>query len=392
MKKKIYGQAALLFALCFGGSFYYAAFSPKANPSPSEPIASPYHACSFPVEPAPSHALTADTTLHYPEEKHLANIRQLTFGGDNAEAYFSYDSKQLILQVTNPKLNAACDQIFKGKIPRKKNQTFDMQMVSTGKGRTTCSYFLPDNSFIYASTHLKMDTCPAVPDWRKTGKYLWALYPEFEIFRADKKGKIVYQYTDNNFYDAEATVSPDGKKIVFTSDRSGDIELYTMNIDGSDLRQITNELGYDGGAFFSPDSKQIVFRASRPQSSEEKAEYIELLTQHLVAPTNMEIYVCQADGSNLRQVTHLGKANWAPFFHPNGKKIIFASNHTSQRGFQFNLYMINVDGTGLERITYDTRFDAFPMFSPDGKKIVFASNRNNNGTRDTNIFIADWVE
>jgi Tol biopolymer transport system component len=250
---------------------------------------------------------------------------------------------------------------------------------------------MPDNEHIlYASTHLESEACPPPPERRADGKYLWPIYSSFDIFVADLKGTIVNQLTNAPGYDAEATVSPDGKLIVFTSDRSGDLELYTMNIDGSNVKQITSGLGYDGGAFFSPDSKKLVFRASRPKTDEEVKEYKDLLKQGLVAPTKMEIYTCNIDGSELKQLTSLGKANWAPFFHPSGNKIIFSSNHASERGYDFNLYMINVDGTGLEQITSESNFNAFPMFSFDGKKLVFSSNRNNGGTRDTNVFIADW--
>jgi len=332
-------------------------------------------------------------SIHYANEKHLKNVRQLTFGGDNAEAYFSFDNKALIFQATNNNWNAACDQIFYYDLSTKKPEDYLPKMVSTGKGRTTCAYFLPGNkTFIYASTHLGGDACPPTPQRRSDGKYVWPIYDSYDIFVADLNGNIIKQLTNTPGYDAEATVSPKGDKIVFTSMRSGDLELYTMNIDGSNVKQITNELGYDGGAFFSPDGSQIVFRASRPKTDEEIKLYKELLKEGLVMPTNMELFICNADGSNLRQLTHLGKANWAPFFHPSGKKVIFSSNHKSKKGFQFNLFMINTDGTGLEQITYDGVFDAFPMFSFDGKKIVFASNRNNKGTRDTNLFIADWVE
>jgi Tol biopolymer transport system component len=165
-----------------------------------------------------------------------------------------------------------------------------------------------------------------------------------------------------------------------------------MNIDGSDVKQVTDGLGYDGGAFFSPDGTKLVFRASRPKTPEDVETYKSLLAQGLVQPTDMELYVCNVDGSELTKVTDLGQANWAPFFHPSGEKIIFCSNHTAERGFPFNLYMINIDGTGLKQITFDSEFDSFPMFSPDGKKIAFASNRNNGDTRNTNLFIADWVE
>ena len=164
-----------------------------------------------------------------------------------------------------------------------------------------------------------------------------------------------------------------------------------MDINGKNVKRLTHTLGYDGGAFFSPDGSKIVFRASRPQGVD-TVEYKALLAKGLVAPTNMEIFTMNVDGSDLKQITNLGKANWAPFFHPSGKKIIFSSNHHSAKGYDFQLFMVNIDGTNLEQITFESQFNAFPMFSPDGKKIVFSSNRNNGGTRDTNVFIADWVE
>lgn len=325
-------------------------------------------------------------------EKHLANIRQLTFGGDNAEAYFSFDGKSLVFQSNNPAWGLKCDQIFNYSIA-KTARDYRPAMVSTGKGRTTCAYYLPGNKqVLYASTHLGGDSCPDAGDLRRGGKYLWPIFDSYDIFVADLKGKIKKRLTDAPGYDAEATVSPDGKKIVFTSTRSGDLELWTMDIDGKNQKQVTTGLGYDGGAFFSPDSKKLVFRASRPKTAEEIKEYKDLLAQGLVAPTNMEIYTCNVDGSDLKQVTSLGKANWAPFYHPSGKKIVFSSNHHSQRGFDFQIYMINEDGTGLEQITTQSVFNSFAMFSPDGKKLVFCSNRDNGGTHDTNVFLADWVE
>lgn len=326
-------------------------------------------------------------------EKHIKNVHQLTYGGNNAEAYFSFDDQWLVFQSDYAKWGVGCDQIFLMDIARALRDTLTPPMVSTGLGRTTCSYFMPDGKhFLYASTHLGDSACPPAPENVPGGKYLWPIYEGFDIFVADYKGKIVKQLTNNPGYDAEATISPKGDKIVFTSTRSGDLELYTMSIDGSNVKQITSGLGYDGGAFFSPDGSKIVFRASRPQSPEEVAEYVGFLSRGLVAPTNMEIYVCNADGSNLKQVTKLGKANWAPYYHPDGKKIIFSSNHLSARGYEFNLFMINEDGTGLEQITTESNFNAFPMFSYDGKKLVFSSNRNNGGTRETNVFIADWVD
>jgi TolB protein len=344
-------------------------------------------------KPSSTTASISDVQIQYPQEKHFKNLTQITFGGDNAEAYWSFDSKMLTFQSNNKGWGLQCDQIFYAPLKNSDLKNNRPQLVSTGLGRTTCSYFMPGNkTIVFASTHLAGKDCPPEPERVPGGKYLWPIYETFDIFVSDLNGNIIKQLTSENGYDAEATVSPKGDKIVFTSTRSGDLELYTMNIDGSDVKQITNELGYDGGAFFSPDGSKIVFRASRPKTEEDIAEYKTNLEKGLVAPTNMEIFVCNADGSNLKQVTNLGKANWAPFYHPSGKKIIFSSNHHGARGFQFNLFMINEDGTGLEQITYDTVFDSFPMFSFDGKKIVFSSNRNNGGTRDTNLFVADWVD
>jgi Tol biopolymer transport system component len=338
------------------------------------------------------HYFAYSQNIQYPQEKHLKNLKQLTFGGDNAEAYFSFDGKAIAFQSNNKAWGLNCDQIFYFPFAEGNMQNQKPSLISTGKGRTTCSYFLPGDSLIlYASTHKGGNDCPQDPP-RTGGKYVWGIYPTYDIYVANKKGEIVKQLTDTEGYDAEATVSPKGDKIVFTSTRGGDLDLWIMDIDGKNPRQITKELGYDGGAFFSPNGKQIVFRASRPKTEEQKKEYLELLKQGLVQPTNMEIFTCNVDGSNLKQITNLGKANWAPFFHPKGKKIIFSSNHKSERGFQFNLYMIDLKSKALEQITYDGVFDSFPMFSPDGKKIIFSSNRNNNGTRDTNLFIADWVD
>ena len=329
--------------------------------------------------------------LIYPEETHFKSMRQVTHGGDNAEAYWSFDDKKLVFQSNYKTWNVSCDQMFL----MNANDTFDSiapPMLSTGKGRTTCAYFLPDNKHIvYASTHLGGDDCPETP-MKIDGRYVWPIYDTYDIFVADLDGNIVKQLTNEKGYDAEATVSPEGDKIVFTSMRSGDLELYTMDLDGGNVKQITNELGYDGGAFFSPDGTQLIFRSSRPKTKEEIKEYQDLLAKGLVAPTEMELYICNADGSELRQLTNLGNANWSPFFHPSGKKILFSSNFEAERGFPFNLYMIDVDGKNLTRITHGETFDAFPVFSNDGKKLIFSSNRNNGAGRDTNLFIAEWQD
>ena len=331
--------------------------------------------------------------LSYADEKHFKNMQQLTTGGDNAEAYFGFDNEHITFQRTNKAEGLDCDQIFYGALPKSAGEKFTYKRVSTGKGRTTCAYLLPDHKhLLYASTHKSMDTCPPVPDRNKIKKYVWPIYNSYDIFVADFKGKISKQLTNTPGYDAEGTVSPKGDKIVFTSMRNGDLDIYTMNIDGSNVKQITHELGYDGGPCFSPDGSKIVWRASRPQSIDDVKEYKDLLSQGLVMPTRMELFIANADGTDVHQVTHLGKANWAPAFTPDGKHIIFASNHEYERGFPFNLYLVNLDGSGMERISHDNSFDAFPMFSPDGKKLIFSSNRNNGGGHDTNVFICDWED
>ncbi|PID69254.1 MAG: hypothetical protein CR989_02645 [Flavobacteriales bacterium] len=331
-------------------------------------------------------------SLVYPKEKNFKSLRQLTFGGDNAEAYWSFDDKQIVFQSNNKNWGVQCDQMFLMNADETLDSLISPPMLSTGLGRTTCSYFLPDNKhIIYASTHLGGKECPEAP-LRKEGKYVWPIYDTYDIFVADLEGNIVKQLTHEKGYDAEATVSPKGDKIVFTSDRSGDLELYTMNIDGTNVKQITNELGYDGGAFFSPDGTKLIFRSSRPKTAEEIKEYKDLLAEGLVMPTEMELYICNADGSELRQLTFLGNANWSPFFHPSGEKILFSSNFEAERGFPFDLYMIDIDGKNLTRVTYGETFNAFPVFSNDGKKLIFSSNRNNGGGRDTNLFIAEWVD
>ncbi|MEY4330505.1 MAG: hypothetical protein RL609_1253, partial [Bacteroidota bacterium] len=280
--------------------------------------------------------------IHYKKEKHLSNVRQLTFGGNNAEAYFSPDGQTLIFQSDNANWGVGCDQIFTlrwsalGDSTRKK-------MISTGMGRTTCSWFMPDGQhFLYASTHQGSISCPPVPE-KKPGQYVWPLYADYDIYVANMEGEIQYPLTQSPRYDAEATVSPKGDKIVFTSLRNGDLDLYTMDIDGKNVQQITNTLGYDGGATFSPDGTQIVWRASRPTQLEEVKKYRDLLSQDLVEPSNLEIYVANTDGTNARQITHLGNANWSPTFTPDGKSILFCSNYKSNIGFPFNMFLVNIE-------------------------------------------------
>ncbi|HEU0005492.1 MAG TPA: hypothetical protein VFS12_05815 [Terriglobia bacterium] len=317
------------------------------------------------------------------DEKHLKNLRQLTSGGENAEAYFSFDGKKLIFQST--RTGWPCDQIYVMNIDGS-----SVQQVSTGKGRTTCAYFLKDGKrFLYSSTHLGSAECPPKPDYSRG--YVWPIDKNFDIFLSDFKGKLT-RLTETPGYDAEATVSPDGKKIVFTSVRDGDLELYSMNIDGTGVRRLTHRVGYDGGAFFSHDGRKIVYRASYPADEKAKARYQALLAEHLVEPRQLDLYVMDADGSNPVQVTNNRAANFCPFFHPDGKRIIFASNVSDPKGRNFDLYIVNLDGTGLEQITFNETFDGFPMFSPDGKRLAFASNRNARQPGETNVFIGEWQE
>lgn len=331
-------------------------------------------------------------SLIAPGEKHFAHLKQLTFGGDNAEAYWSFGGDRLSFQVTNKAWGDACDQIrvfdpftddLRAAAPRK---------LSVHGGRTTCSYFLPGDSLVlFASTHLAGTECPPVPEHKPGGKYVWPIYPSFDIFVSDLQGNIRRRLTDTEGYDAEGTVSPKGDRIVFTSMRDGDLELYTMAIDGSDVKRITHTLGYDGGAFFSPDGTKLLWRASRPTAPDEVKAYTDLLKIGQVQPTDMELWVANADGSDAHAITRLGKANWAPYWAPDGRHIIFASNHTTQRGFPFTLYRIGVDGQGLEQITFSDMFDAFPVFSADGRFLVFSSNRGGKD-HETNLFLAEWKE
>jgi len=324
------------------------------------------------------------SSLELPGETYLRNIKQLTFGGENAEAYFSQDGKKLAFQ--SKRDNLKCDQIFTMNI-----DGTGLRMVSTGFGRTTCSYFFDrGRKVLYGSTHLGSKDCPPNPDFSKG--YVWAIYPSYDVFTADADGKNVKRLTATQGYDAEATVSLDGKRIVFTSMRDGDLDIYTMNIDGTNVRRVTSELGYDGGAFFSADGKKIIYRAYHPKTDAEIARYKLRLSEDLIEPNNFELWIMDADGSNKRQITNLSAASFAPFLSPDGKKVIFSTNYfaTDKRRRNFEIAMINVDGTGLERVTFNESFDGFPMFSPDGKKLVFASNRNSAKEGDTNVFIADW--
>jgi TolB protein len=316
-------------------------------------------------------------------EAHLTNIRQLTNGGENAEAYFSKDGKRLIFQSTRD--GRTCDQQYV-----MNSDGSQLRRVSNGAGKTTCGYFLQaDQRILFASTHALQKDCPPRPDPSKG--YVWRLDP-FDIYTARSDGSQHRRLTRFGVYTAEGVVSPDGRLIVFTSLKGGDLDIYVMNVDGSGLRQLTHQVGYDGGAWWSPDGKQIVYRAYHPVEPTELKAYTDLLAQRLVRPNRMDLWLMDADGSNQRQITHLGAASFGPSWTADGKKIIFSSNHhTNPRLGNFDLFLINPDGTGLEQVTTGSTFDGFPMFSRDGKKLVWASNRHATNPHETNIFVADWV-
>lgn len=329
-------------------------------------------------------SLASAQELRDSRESHFGEVRQLTFQGENAEAYWAFDGSKLVFQST-PTPGEGCDQIF-----ILDPDTGETTPVSEG-GRTTCSYFHPNgNEILYSSTHHFDQACPATPDFSMG--YVWPVYPSMDVFIANSDGSNVRQLTTNFGYDAEATVSPKGDRVVFTSMRNGDLDLYTMNLDGSDVRQITSRLGYDGGAFFSPDGSKIVWRAHYPETEEEISDYRSLLANGLIRPSALEIYIADADGTNVRQITDNGAANFAPYWHPSGEKLIFSSNYGDPRGREFNLFLINVDGTGLEQVTFTEDFDGFPVFSHDGTQLVFGSNRNKAHEGNTNLFIAEWLD
>ncbi len=319
-----------------------------------------------------------------PREVHFGELRMITDGGENAEAYFSFAGDRLVFQTTRPPF--ACDRIMSMDL-----NGGDLKLVSTGTGRTTCAYYYPDDEWIiYASTHLGGEECPPTPDHSQG--YVWPIYESYEIFLVRPDGSELQQLTDTPGYDAEATVSPQGDRVVFTSMRDGDLDLYSMDLDGNNISRLTDQLGYDGGAFYSPDGSKIVYRTNHPETDEQQQAYQSLLGDGLIRPSQLEIWIMDADGSNKQQITSLGVAAFAPFFHPSGEKIIFSSNHGDPSGREFELFMINLDGTGLEQITFTGGFDGFPMWAPDGKTFVFCSNRGNATHGETNVFVTEWID
>ena len=363
MTRKAYHAATTLVVAAFASGC-------RSAPTPSPTAAAETGSASVAVSISPE-----------PGESHLSNIRRLTNGGENAEAYFSHDGQWLTFQSTRD--GRTCDQQYV-----MRNDGSAVHRISNGEGKTTCGYFFDgDRRLFFASTHANGTACPPRPD--PSQGYVWGL-DKFDIYTIDRNGSGLRRLTNNNVYTAEGTLSPDGKTIVFTSLKEGDLDIYTMNVDGSNVRRLTTAPGYDGGPFFSPDGKRIVYRAYHPTDSVELRTYRDLLRQELVRPNKMEIWVMNADGSDQHQVTNLGGANFAPFFTPDGGRIIFSSNYKNPRSRNFDLYLVNPDGTGLEQVTTNPDFDGFPQFSPDGHRLVWASNRFDAKPGETNIFIADW--
>jgi Tol biopolymer transport system component len=377
----VLGTASLLVAACTKDP--PPPTPPPAADDPGPPVEDALPGVADTAPPADSKAGTFVDPLE--GEAHFeGQLQQLTFGGENAEAYLSFDETQLIFQSTRDGME--CDQIFT--MGRDGSNT---QRVSTGEGRTTCAFFLPgDETILYASTHATDPGCLPPPD--RSHGYVWKLYSEFDIYTSAADGSGVAPLIAGKGYDAEATVSPAGDKIVFTSTRSGDPEIYVANIDGTGVKRLTKAKGYDGGPFFSPDGTKIVYRANHPKGKEELGKYNAIIKEGLVRPTRLELFVMDADGKHSTQITDNGKANFAPFFHPDGQRIIFASNIDDPQGRNFDLYLVSIDGKTTERVTTNATFDGFPMFTRDGKQLVFASNRNNAAEGDTNVFMAQWKD
>lgn len=358
--------------------------APPAKPADKAAAKPAEHPGEHPAGHAP--AAHERTPVTRPDERHLKNIRQLTFGGENAEAYFDHTGGELTFQTKRG--DAKCDAIYRMNADGK-----NQRQVSVGNGRTTCAYITTEGKNLYASTHGSGPGCLDEPD-RSQG-YVWKIYPQFDLWVSDADGKNAKVLFSSPAYDAEATVCHKDGRILFTSSKSGDLELYVMDKDGKNLAQLTSTPGYDGGAFFSEDCSKIVWRASRPTGAE-LADYQRLLKMDLVRPSKLEIYVADIDKknvvTNIKQVTRNGKANFAPYLHPDNKRVLYVSNQADPKGRDFDVFLINVDGTGEERVTTNPTFDGFPMFSPDGKRLIFASNRNNDKDGDTNLFMADWAD
>lgn len=338
------------------------------------------------IQPLPAQqddAVPVREDLRYEGEVHFGAMRRLTTSGENAEGYFSNGGRHITYQATLG--GRPCDQIFELDL-----LSGARRLVSTGTGRTTCSFYMPgDRQILFASTHASSDDCLPPADFSRG--YVWKIYPQYDLYIRDLDTWELKPLAPAPGYDAEAVVSPDGQKIVFTSRRNGDLDIYIMNIDGTDLTQLTDRLGYDGGPFFSPDSKRLVYRSFYPEGEEAEAKYQALLDDNSIEPMALQLWVMDIDGNNKHQVTDNGAANFGPYWHPDNKHIIYCSNQASESGRDFDLYLTDEEGKTEERITYGPTFDGFPMFSEDGRQLIFASNRANAEPGDTNLFLVEWL-
>jgi len=318
----------------------------------------------------------------------IENVKQLSFQGDNGEAYFNSDDSKVIFQ--SKRNNNNCDKLYIVDI----NGNNLTEFVAND-GAFTCAYFSLDDRYIFFSSTMHLGSeCPEIYKDPNPRKYIWPLR-DYEIFRYDNGA--VKQLTNYSGYNAETTTHPFEEKVIFTSLRDGDINLFEMDYNGENVKQITSEYGYDGGAFYSPNGENIVWRAWYPTSDEEISMWKNNLAKKFIESVPLDIYVAKNDGSEKQRLTSNGATNWAPSWHPDGKHIVFSSNMDDWRedynayGSNFELYMINIATKTLTRLTNNDTFDSFSVFSKNGKKIVFSSNRDAENPRNTNIFIADIV-
>ena len=336
------------------------------------------------AQPPPS-----EVPLASEEAQHLRDIRQLTRGFQRAgEAYFSPDARRIIFQAVTD--DYPFYQIFTMKL-----DASGLNRVSTGRGKTTCSYFRPDGKkIIFASSHLdpkldeteargrreadeearaRAESAKAKKPYRGR-RYQWDFDVHMDIFEANPEGTALVRLTTAPGYDAEGAYSPDGNQVVFCSLRDGDGEIYIMNADGSAPRRLTHRKGYDGGPFFSPDGKHVIFRGD-PEEND-----------------HLQLFVINADGTGERQLTRNQAVNWGPYWHPDGRHIIFASSLATPEGSgrpNYDLFLMDVDTTRTERITFNPAADVLPVFSPDGKQVMWTSTRS--ADRTSQIFLADWI-
>jgi len=319
--------------------------------------------------------------LYYGED-HLTKIKQLTREGENKKASFAPNNEKIIFQAMRD--NLRCDAIYS-----MKRDGSEINLLSSGKGIAVSAKIAPDNeSIIYSSTHKVDYQCPQRPEFSLD--YVWSLYRDYDVFVSDSFGGSTKRLTRTEDYDGNASYSPTGNRVVFTSNRSGDLELYLMNSDGSNVKQLTKAVGYDGDAVFSPDGKYIVWRASRPKGND-LDEYRYQLSQGLLRAGKFELFLLKLGSKRAVRLTNNGATNFSPSFDPQSSKVIFSSNMSQDDGLNYDLYTVDIKTRKLERITYYSGFDGYPVFSSDGKKLLFTSSRNFRYKAETNIFTVDWV-